>query len=632
MANLIPDHLGERATQGEKAFAKLLSGLPDDCTVYYEPKYRSKRPDFVVLSPRLGMIVIEAKGWQAGNIVSADRSEVCTNYWGKMRKHNHPIDQARGYRLDLLDFCKEHPKLRSVLVKENGKLRFPIGEAVVLPQMRRKHLERAGLAEIFPECETISAELAESWKTLRGRELEQALRPYFPTKFLFEPLDTGAMDRIRAAINPAREVPQLRFETGPDSNEDSEVNAEHRDIIHYLDDKQEDAAVGLGSGHRILLGVAGSGKTLVLQARARYLAKANPEAKILLLCYNRTLAGWLRYQLRDVADNVEVKNFHAFASSFGCGWTTSDNALGDKFMKKLESGSPDYDAVLIDEGQDFAESWFRCAVTALKDRENSDLIIAIDGAQGLYKRKGFTWVSVGIKASGRVETKRLGLNRNYRNTRPIVRAAGAFAATTEDSEESEVSLVVDPELSVTPGGLPPVIVLGENRHEEAREVYRMVKGALSGNWHGQKVAPLKPEEIGILYPPFKKDNAEGCELQAWISAMVDGLKTLAPTVWLSAKKRRGSIDPRDRAAERGIKVQTIHSAKGLQYRAVIVLWGDLLPSNGADPRREIQDRRLLYVAMTRAESLLAVTQSRPSRYVDEIEEANARQGEVALPS
>ena len=621
MATLIPEHPKFRS-KGEESLAELLRGLPEDCVVYHEPKYWMARPDFVVLSPRLGMLVIEAKGWQAGYIVSADRYEVRTRYSGKVKLHKHPIDQARDYMFDLIDFCKEHPVLRPTLVNAKGRLCFPVGHVVAFSRISRKHLKSAGLSEIFPERETVSKEILEEWGELEGNALEQALKTYFTAQFPFEKLDAEVMEKIRTAINPSRGVLQVKLNLSEDVEQSLEILAEHRDLMHTLDDRQESAAVGLNSGHRILLGVAGSGKTLVLQARARYLAKADPKAKILLLCYNRTLAGWLRHQLRDVAENVEVKNFHAFAAGFKTGWVKSDDLLGDRLLAKLRFSDFGYDAVLIDEGQDFVESWFRCAVAALKDRENGDLVVAIDGAQGLYKRKGFTWVSVGIKASGRVETKRLGLDRNYRNTRTIVRAAGAFATTGEEGEESESSLIVDPELSVTPGGLPPVILQGENRHEEARAVYRIVKGALSGSWYGKKVAPLKPEEIGILYPPFPKGSQEGIELQEWLGKMVDGMQSLAPTIWLSAPKMRGAQDPRDRAAEPGIKVQTIHSAKGLQYRAVIVLWGDLLPSGGRVPVREVQDRRLLYVAMTRAESLLAITQSRPSRFVDEIDEAN----------
>ena len=49
---------------------------------------------------------------------------------------------------------------------------------------------------------------------------------------------------------------------------------------------------------------------------------------------------------------------------------------------------------------------------------------------------------------------------------------------------------------------------------------------------------------------------------------------MAPLRWLNSKE-----DPkaRTRVLESGVKVQTIHASKGLQYRAVILLWAGDLP-------------------------------------------------------
>jgi superfamily I DNA/RNA helicase len=59
----------------------------------------------------------------------------------------------------------------------------------------------------------------------------------------------------------------------------------------------------------------------------------------------------------------------------------------------------------------------------------------------------------------------------------------------------------------------------------------------------------------------------------------------------------------------------MHSARGLQFRIVVLLWADLLPYNGIDSP---VDRGLLYVAATRAEDLLVILHSGMSPYVDEL--------------
>jgi superfamily I DNA/RNA helicase len=69
----------------------------------------------------------------------------------------------------------------------------------------------------------------------------------------------------------------------------------------------------------------------------------------------------------------------------------------------------------------------------------------------------------------------------------------------------------------------------------------------------------------------------------------------------------------------------MHSCKGLQWRAVLVLWADLLPY-GRDPEQRKLERGLMYVAMTRAEDELVLTRSGYSPFTSEIEAALPRVG------
>ena len=58
------------------------------------------------------------------------------------------------------------------------------------------------------------------------------------------------------------------------------------DRIKLLDEEQEHLAREMGEGHRLIFGVAGSGKTVLLIARARLLAIRHPSWKLLVLCFN----------------------------------------------------------------------------------------------------------------------------------------------------------------------------------------------------------------------------------------------------------------------------------------------------------------------------------------------------------
>ena len=63
MAEMIPDRLPSGASAGEKKVFALLQQLPDDVIVYYEPVVADRYPDFIVIIPSLGLLVIEVKGW-----------------------------------------------------------------------------------------------------------------------------------------------------------------------------------------------------------------------------------------------------------------------------------------------------------------------------------------------------------------------------------------------------------------------------------------------------------------------------------------------------------------------------------------------------------------------------------------
>ncbi|NJK61287.1 MAG: ATP-binding domain-containing protein [Synechococcaceae cyanobacterium SM2_3_1] len=94
-------------------------------------------------------------------------------------------------------------------------------------------------------------------------------------------------------------------------------------------------------------------------------------------------------------------------------------------------------------------------------------------------------------------------------------------------------------------------------------------------------------------------------------------EAIAPVTWLTDK---GNPQSKTKVAEKSIKVQTIHSAKGLQYKAVILLWGDDLPSPFEDADEQVE-RQLFYVALTRPEDYLAISYSGSSSFIQEIEQS-----------
>ena len=629
---MIPDRVPSDASKGEKRIFSILQNLPDNCIVYHENNCTGSYVDFIVISPNLGLLIIEVKGWYAKNIIGGDSHDIKISYKGQESIEKHPLRQAREYMYKLMDYCKDNPNSACLLNSEGdylGKFAFPFGHMVVLSNIKKSELiehQVGNLTELFKPENCVYRDELLSWEneSITTEQLVDTLRSYFNVQWNFNPLSEIQIETIRSTIHPELIIPQT-----PVSIAKSEVSQVTPPVsVKILDFKQENNAYSIGEGHRLLFGVAGSGKTIILITRAKILSRQNPEANILFLCYNVTLSVYLQRILQEFP-NINVKHFDGWSIENGITrrnvrieqeWVVeSDEDLGNRLLTALKNGAKDserYDAVLVDEAQDFHATWFSCVLEAMIDRLDGDLVIVGDGAQGIYGDRNISWKQLGIKAVGRSIGKKFDLNKNYRNTREIVEMASLFADSQENEEDENTvaSPLVDVESCIRSTGAFPVLVESRNLASECDRVVEVVKNLLAGSWFGQSITPAVPEEIGILYPflagmennyPFNGKNA--------IGDFISRLKQVAPTVWLSEDKRS-----REKVCNPGIKVQTIHSAKGLQYRIVIVLWGGLLPACFGQ-RTLSGDRKLMYVALTRAEDLLMVSYSNKSKFVEQMD-------------
>jgi superfamily I DNA/RNA helicase len=209
----------------------------------------------------------------------------------------------------------------------------------------------------------------------------QRLRRLLPPRAARQdPLTADEIDEIRGVL-----YPEIRIGWGSSGDE----------ILRVMDLEQERLARTLGEGHRVLRGVAGSGKTVVLIGRARYLRERYPDWRILALCYNRILAEYLR-EVIGAGSALEVLHFHrwCFRQLEGAKVEVPKEPSGEGDRSKYwerdiprlllsayERGrlQPAYHAILIDEGQDFADDWYRVVLRAL-DPETNSLFIAVDSS------------------------------------------------------------------------------------------------------------------------------------------------------------------------------------------------------------------------------------------------------------
>lgn len=606
------------ASAGEKRMFKILQALPDDCIVYYEPIVGDQYPDFILIDPDHGLMVIEVKGWYPKYIKSGDSHSVkIDSGQGREENQKHPVRQAREYMYNLMDVCRRSNEL-SVILNEGGehenKFIFPFGYFAVLNNITKQQLvehELGDLTSVFTEDRVVTRDQLLEWENLEEGVIRDIIKGFFKPRWNFPKLNENQIDVIRAVIHPEIRITPV----GQDITERISLQTHS---IKVLDLKQENNARNIGSGHRVVNGVAGSGKTILLLARAKILASKNPALRILIVCFNVVLAAFLRRSCQEFP-GIEVYHFDGLVKKFGIvrnhEISETDEELGDRFLQFLETNDSyvenKYHTVLIDEAQDFPAVWFRCIMQLMEDPDDGDLLIVADGNQGLYRKTKFTWSSLGIQARGRSVSTKFDLDKNYRNSREIMSLASAFAEDGNDSDEDTIQPMA-PREYLRESGIAPRLTIFERRQEESDFIVQTVSELLKGNWGDVKFEEtITSEDIMILYPYKPKSLKDDFDY------FLKKMQAVSKTMWISDpsnKKNRSNYEPDS------IRIQTIHSAKGLQAKAVILMWADLLPREFKDSD-ESEDIRLLYVALTRAETVLQITATGHSKFTQRQEAA-----------
>lgn len=620
MAESIPDRLPRSASRGEERTYSILNKLPDDYLVYYEPKIDNRHPDFIVIAPDLGVIVIEVKGWFLDDIVRASDSDVTVIIDRFERNETHPLQQARRYQNRLIDACRKNPNYSQLLHQDGmlkNKFTFPFAHFVILSNITQNQLdnkEGGVLNQVFRSKNTMTRDVLISLERASPKEIAQKIKTYFDPFWPITPLTSKQIDVLRAVIHPEIILSYIPSET---LKKEKEKEKEISESIKVLDKRQENISRKIGEGHRIICGVAGSGKTVLLISRARLLHDRDKDAKILLLCYNVSLAAYLQAVLADYP-RVTVTHFDGWAKQnqttryFQDPVTNTieeDDSLGNRLLAHLRKREGDfrtYDAVLVDEAQDFHPTWFPCILAAMKDPLDGDLLIVCDGNQGIRPIGTISWKSLGIKAQGRTIHRTLDLDRNYRNTYEILKLASSYATKNCEFDEDSMGIIlVDPNQAKR-HGTKPYLVQCTDHADECSKTVALIQCLLAGKLpDGKTIDKILPEEIGILY---RKVTASDKIL---LNNMIGELTQIDSFIWINENRLS-----RCKVLEKCMKLQTVDSAKGLQYKAVIVLWTDSFIPYDQD-ELPLETNRF-YVALTRSEDYLFIMNSSENAFSEKI--------------
>ncbi|WP_437132006.1 3'-5' exonuclease [Bacillus atrophaeus] len=628
MATTIPETIKSTATAGERIlFRTLRDFLPHDYIVYYEPEIHGVRPDFVIIGPDIGLLVLEVKDYTKNTFYNFTRDNwTIRSVSGDLHSVKNPFKQAKDYTFKIVELLKKDKNLIQTEGKYQFNLKFPYGYGVVFTRLNEVQLLESKVYEMIdPEFILSRDQIDPDHELFSEDVLMEKLLQMFHIRFrLEEPLTSEEINTIRYYLFPEIRLGAELEKTTPYRDQ---LLLSLRDI-KTMDLHQENMAKQIGDKHRLIRGVAGSGKTLILASRAKMLAKEHPDWKILILCFNISLSRNIAQMVRsmyaepqnvsdtyfqkplqvEVPENVHIRNFHE--------WVKQDLHINifkiDQYIEELEKGeriSPKYDAVLIDEGQDFEGNWLKLIRLCLNP-DTQSLLLVEDRAQSIYGNKRSYVKETGLDFRGRSKI----LNINYRNTAQIVSLAWDFyekyaTPQKKSQQEGEGVEIISPK-STKRKGPEAAILKFDSIEEEMRVVAKQIV-----NFHEEKKIPYS--EIAILY-------------RANVQNMVNRIKKVLeewniPFNWIAennATKR--NFNPE----EQTVKIITIDSSKGLDFQSVFLVKADLLPfPKEKDKERDVS---LMYIGMTRSKEYLCITYSGESDYTAYFNEMRKREANSML--
>lgn len=378
MARMYPHELDitTESPAEKRLYQAFRDGLDNDYVVFHSVAWqaidanrrtRDGEADFVIAHPQRGVLVLEAKG---GGIVH----EAATRKWysrsGDDRLHviKDPFTQAKTSKYVLSD----------ILMRLEGAPphRINLGHAVAFPDVTvdQEHLGPNRPREIIldqTDIGNLSAWVGRCLGYWRG-ELTQ--REAAPTE---------------AVVDGLMEILGKSWELRPKMWSEFQIEQEQfitltREQYLYLDflNRHRRAAI---------CGCAGSGKTMLAVEKAARLAKLG--FKTLLTCFNKTLALDLRLQLSDIP-NLEIIHFHELCHVLAeKAEMLPERRDDDHFYSTLlpealvpaaEKLGVRYQAIIVDEGQDFKDSWWLPLQLLLEHPDEDILYIFYDDNQRIY--------------------------------------------------------------------------------------------------------------------------------------------------------------------------------------------------------------------------------------------------------
>jgi hypothetical protein len=413
-AQMYPERLDEstvRSHAEQRLYEAFRDQLPDTYHVFHSVAWLGVRrgrhqpadgeADFVVAHPQFGILVLEVKGGMVGRDEGGEWYSISRD--GRRVRIKDPFDQVRDNKYALLRKLRDLPNWPTRVPSLSHGVAFPDG-VTALPELGPD--APRDIILFHSDLQSV-----ETWvRNCMG---------YWTTEHFVPPGESGmSVVRELLARSWALRPPRLGERIDADSPRLAQFTAEQFALLRQLD-AQPRAAIR---------GCAGSGKTMLAVQKSKQLVQQG--FRVLLTCYNRRLAEKLR-RVTEKHPRLYVQHFHGLCRNYAAKTGFDQHSAWDETRKDFfnrvmpealleaaatERGEFRFDAVVVDEGQDFEESWWSALELLLEDPHHGVFYVFYDDNQLLY----------GDSLSIPFETVQRALTVNCRNTQQIHKAVLAY--------------------------------------------------------------------------------------------------------------------------------------------------------------------------------------------------------------
>lgn len=393
MANFFPSFEGIREmkvppTKGEWEFLNFLKAYPDnELEVFFQPNINGDNPDIVLMKKSHGVLIIEVKDWNLDNYYITPPNNNNDNKNSENLRNTHwnlksdltpissPFRQVENYKDTIFNMHIEGLAEEAI---KNPKIYGVIKTAVFFSNENTRRIK-----EKFNKYITEQNGLIKSGysyiitQDLLNRDYFSKVMKdsYMDSEVKNKYFNDDLYDKFKRILYP---------------------------FFHYMEDGKDETTFSdeqlpittSRPGPQKIQGVAGSGKTLIMAQRAINAYKRT-KSPVLILTYNITLVNYIKEILSNMPEKFKwndfiIINYHEFLTSQlnnACFPINSLDIYEDvDFFEKNKAKFEKFQAIFIDEAQDFEYEWFKIIKNCFL-AENGEYVVFADEKQNIYKRK-----------------------------------------------------------------------------------------------------------------------------------------------------------------------------------------------------------------------------------------------------